>query len=132
MNDANVRKLLDELPRCKVPVSENTLLVFGNYAAVHRVLPMKSEGKSGSREFLAFFIIDQKAPLPVHLDLGPLPERLKRRGELWRRQLQPRGRFCLDTTQGLRHWKWNADLLECCLGVQGGADSGANGEYCMV
>lgn len=95
-SEAGMRETIGSIPRTKVPVSEGTLLVFGNYAAVHRVLPMKAVGGPGSRDFLAFFIIDQRSPLPMHRDLGPWATRRQRRAELLREQLQPRGSFGLD------------------------------------
>lgn len=87
------------LPRMKVPVQEGTLLVFGNYSALHRVLPMKATGGPGSRDFLAFFIIDQRVPLPMHLELGPLEVRKQYREKLLAEQLQPRGCFGLDGSE---------------------------------
>lgn len=84
-------------PRMKIPVSKGTLLVFGNYSAVHRVLPMKAVGGSGSREFLALFVIDQRSPLPMYRDLGPLGVR-KQRSSLLKEHLWPRVKFGVDGT----------------------------------
>lgn len=97
--EENTRAIVNAIPRSKVPVSEGTLLVFGNYAAVHRVLPMQAVGGPGSRDFLAFFIIDQRAPLRMHRDLGPLTARKQRRAELLQKQLEPRGSFGWDGSQ---------------------------------
>lgn len=97
MNPAGVREASRDLPRCIVPVETGTYVVFSNYTAVHRVLPAKAHGAAGSRDFLAFFVIDQKSPLPVPEDLGPLDTRLHRRAALLGEQLETRGSFGLDT-----------------------------------
>ena len=53
----NATELASSLPRCQVPVKEGTLVVFSNYAAVHRVLRIAADrGDSGSRDFVAFFV----------------------------------------------------------------------------
>jgi hypothetical protein len=81
--------------RCQVPVEEGTLLVFSNYAAVHRVLTMVAQQEGGSRDFVAFFVVDQRVPLPS----PPLAERevrLQQREQLMAEQLQPHGKFGLD------------------------------------
>lgn len=95
----SAEEFLSEFPRCKVSIQEGTLLVFSNYAAVHRVLPMvcESGGSVGYRDFLAFFVIDQRNPLPVPTDLGSFAERRRQRLELLQRQLIPRGRFGLSS-----------------------------------
>lgn len=96
---AGVRGLSRELQRCIVPVSNGTYVVFSNYAAVHRVLPIEAPSGGGSRDFLAFFVIDQKSPLPVPAELGPVEDRRHRRGLLLAEQLQERGRFGLDNSR---------------------------------
>ena len=77
-----VKKLLDDLPNCKVKVKEGTLVVFSNYQLVHRVLKMcheKQDGGNGeatkmaSRDFLAFFVVDQKRPLRSTAELMAQP-----------------------------------------------------------
>jgi len=67
----------DTLPRGKVGAEEGTLLVFSNYAAVHRVLRMEAMGGAGSRDFLAFFVIDQRTPLSRR-DLGESDMQVRR------------------------------------------------------
>lgn len=86
---------LEQLPRAKVPIKEGTMLVFSNYAAVHRVLPMKCKpgGQVGYRDFLAFFVIDQRLPLPLPKEIGSRRERKDRRYDLLKAQLTPRGKF---------------------------------------
>lgn len=92
----NTRTLIEGLPRCKVPVEEGTMVVFSNYSTVHRVLKILAEkGDGGSRDFVAFFVVDQRAPLATP-DLGPIQERFQRRKEMLLEQLQPRGRFGAD------------------------------------
>lgn len=54
-----------EVPRCIVPVEDGGLVVFSNYSSVYRVLRMvRNPGESNtcSRDFLAFFVIDQRHP----------------------------------------------------------------------
>lgn len=53
-----------KLPRCKVPISSGTLLVFSNYQMVHRVLRMVNRTSDGeaARKFVALFIIDPTGP----------------------------------------------------------------------
>lgn len=62
---------IDEVPHCHFPIKTGTLVVFSNYQLIHRVLKMKSQGKEdptapggfASRDFLAFFVVDQRSPL---------------------------------------------------------------------
>lgn len=96
LNESGARSASRDLPHCIVPVSTGTYVVFSNYAAVHRVLPAETSGSRGSRDFLAFFVIDQKFPLPVPDDLGPKEARLHRRAVFLGEQLQTRGCFGLD------------------------------------
>ena len=49
---------------CTVDVDEGLLLVFSNMQLVHRVLTLTNTGTScGSRDFLAFFVLDQREPV---------------------------------------------------------------------
>lgn len=96
---SGVRSAINDLPRCVAAVEEGTMLVFSNYAAVHRVLPMRAKGSSGSRDFIAFFVIDQRRPLLIPDELGPRSERLLRRGEMLSEQLQVRGHFGIDEAE---------------------------------
>lgn len=96
LNPAGVRNASRGLPRCIVPVETGTYVVFSNYAAVHRVLPAEAVAAGGSRDFLAFFVIDQKSSLPMPEDRGPLETRLQRRVNLLGEQLETRGCFGLD------------------------------------
>ena len=89
----NAAELAGSLPRCQVPVQEGTLVCFSNYAAVHRVLRMEAKGGGGSRDFMAFFIIDQRHPLPTPRTLPPRSERIDACRKLLVQQLQPRGTF---------------------------------------
>lgn len=91
-----VRSVIGEVCRCVVPVTEGTMLVFSNYATVHRVLPMLAKTESGCRDFVAFFVIDQKCPLPIPDTLGSRKERIMRRADMLREQLQVRGHFGMD------------------------------------
>ena len=53
---------------------------------------------AGSRDFLAFFIVDQKDPLQVfhQTELPTFKERLKTSHELLQQQLRPKGKFGID------------------------------------
>ena len=90
-------ELASSLPRCQVPIKEGTLVCFSNYAAVHRVLKMEAReaggSGGGSRDFMAFFVIDQRHPLPMPAALPPLEARIKASKDLLVQQLQPRGTF---------------------------------------
>jgi hypothetical protein len=57
-----------------------------------------SSGGGGSREFMAFFIIDQRHPLPTPRELPPLRERREASKALLVQQLQPRGTFGFDSS----------------------------------
>ena len=87
--------LQNGIRRCQVPIREGTLLVFSNYAAVHRVLRMVAQHGAGSRDFVAFFVVDQRKPLPSP-PLADREVRLQQRQELMAEQLKPTGRFGLD------------------------------------
>lgn len=92
-DDNATRKAARDFSRCIAHVSEGTLLVFNNYACVHRVLPMVAEGDSGSRDFIAFFIIDQQNPLQIPAKLSPRADRLVQRNEMLKEQLCTVGHF---------------------------------------
>jgi hypothetical protein len=48
-----------------VRLQAGTCLVFSNYQLVHRVLTMVNRGGSvANRDFVAIFVVDQRAPLP--------------------------------------------------------------------
>eukprot|EP00933_Yihiella_yeosuensis_P053368 TRINITY_DN51602_c0_g1_i1.p1 TRINITY_DN51602_c0_g1~~TRINITY_DN51602_c0_g1_i1.p1 ORF type:complete len:708 (+),score=91.94 TRINITY_DN51602_c0_g1_i1:53-2176(+) len=93
----STRGLVEGLGKAKVPVREGTLVVFSNYESVHRVLPIIAEGE-GSRDFVAFFVVDQRKPLPSPA-LGEIQLRKERRAALLEEQLQPRGCFGADSSQ---------------------------------
>eukprot|EP01103_Thecamoeba_quadrilineata_P002055 TRINITY_DN1194_c0_g1_i2.p1 TRINITY_DN1194_c0_g1~~TRINITY_DN1194_c0_g1_i2.p1 ORF type:complete len:445 (+),score=87.64 TRINITY_DN1194_c0_g1_i2:656-1990(+) len=67
----NQMNQMGKLPRCKVDVKEGSLIVFSNYQLVHRVLKMQINstgdkdnlGFAACRDFVAFFIVDQRVPL---------------------------------------------------------------------
>ena len=52
---------------CRIPVETGTLVVFSNYQVVHRVLRMvrNKDVQRGVRDFVAFFVVDQRHPLPL-------------------------------------------------------------------
>ena len=98
----DAQALAATLPRCQVPITEGTLVCFSNYAAVHRVLRMEAAaagGGGGSRDFMAFFVIDQRHPLPTPRALPPLSQRAAACASLLSSQLQPRGTFGFDKTE---------------------------------
>lgn len=88
--------MVQNLARCIIPVGEGTLVVFSNFAMIHRVLPILAEEGRGSRDFLAFFVVDQRNPLSIPENLGPRSERLNKRHELLTEQLQSKAHFGLD------------------------------------
>ena len=93
-----------EQPHGHVPVGEGSLVVFSNQQVVHRVLRMvHAEGEGGAtgddqglagRDFVAFFVVDQRSPLPMasELSAAPLVDQ-KTRASLLAEQLRPSGRF---------------------------------------
>eukprot|EP01126_Amoeba_proteus_P031061 TRINITY_DN30586_c0_g1_i2.p1 TRINITY_DN30586_c0_g1~~TRINITY_DN30586_c0_g1_i2.p1 ORF type:complete len:560 (-),score=121.17 TRINITY_DN30586_c0_g1_i2:182-1861(-) len=96
---------------CRVPVKSGTLVVFSNYQLVHRVLTMQfpdsekgdpdAPGGLASRDFLAFFVVDQRSPLSSTSNLVKKNERERRiafekRRELFLEQIQPTGSFGID------------------------------------
>lgn len=95
------KSYLDQFARTKVPIKDGTMLVFSNYAAVHRVLPMicKPGGRVGRRDFLAFFVIDQRLPLRLPMEIGSRKRRQEQRYDLLKTQLTPRGRFGLSNDE---------------------------------
>lgn len=89
------RKAAKKFSKCIADTSEGSLLVFNNYACVHRVLPMFAGGDSGSMDFVSFFIIDQQHPLPIPQNLAPRVERLSKRSEMQKKELSKAGHFGL-------------------------------------
>jgi hypothetical protein len=91
--------------RCRVPVKPGTLVVFSNYQNIHRVLrticPKESEGDpkspdgNSSRDFLLFFIVDQKKELKNTRDIkfNSCEENFKLRKTLFEAQIEPVGKF---------------------------------------
>ena len=110
-----------QLPHGHVPVGEGSLVVFSNQQVVHRVLRMvhvESEGGAvgddqglAGRDFVAFFVVDQRSPLPMASELtaAPLVDQ-QTRAALLAEQLRPSGRF----------------------GVGGGVHSTGNGSVALV
>jgi hypothetical protein len=94
-----------EIPKCKVPVNEGTLVVFSNYQNIHRVLKMtcnnedeKSPDGCASRDFLLFFIVDQAKPLTTtNADLTINDDRKKVRKDMFKEQIKPSGMFVPNT-----------------------------------
>lgn len=89
--------LLEELPRCRVPVKQGTLVVFLNYQMVHRVLRrINQSSTTASRDFLGLFLVDQLFPLFSTLSLpqqtGKQASKSLRKS-LFFDQLKPPGKF---------------------------------------
>ena len=59
---------------------------------------MEAARGGGSRDFVAFFIIDRRHPLPTPAQLAPFEERMQASANILKRQLKPRGTFGLDST----------------------------------
>ena len=106
--DQDAKDFLDEQPHCRISIKTGTLIVFSNYQFVHRVLRMvyshndsinsESSGGLASRDFLAFFIVDQRKPListrELH-NIGQAPTEFERenRENLFIDQIKPSGKF---------------------------------------
>jgi hypothetical protein len=111
------QRVIDGMARARVPIDKGTLVVFSNYQCLHRVLRMErvrgkkrggGGGGVGSRDFLAFFVIDQRHPLQSSSNRpGPYASRIPRtpsstkrkrgrlREALLSEQLLPAGEFGL-------------------------------------
>lgn len=103
-NEDAAGDLVQALPRGQVPIEEGTLVVFSNFESVHRVLPMVARHGSGSRDFLALFVIDQRRPLsspPPLSALQPEEQRKHTRMQLLGRLLTAKRRFGVGNTQGV-------------------------------
>eukprot|EP01047_Picozoa_sp_COSAG01_P004680 COSAG01_NODE_155_length_23814_cov_12.061343_15_plen_392_part_00 len=109
----DTRMLLDATPHGSVAVPEKTLVAFSNQQMIHRVLRMthrdpdegspphrsNSGNEKAGRDFVAFFVVDQRAPLPMASELpsghwrgGPITSQATR-ACLLREQLLPSGKF---------------------------------------
>jgi hypothetical protein len=79
-----MKKKIRGIPSAKVPITKGTLVVFSNYQNLHRVLRMETKNKKnyGFRDFLAFFVVDQRHNLqtsanrPGHFE-SPVPRQPK-------------------------------------------------------
>ena len=104
----DAKKYIKQIPHCSVQVKTGTLVVFSNYQFIHRVLKMhypstengdpKAPGGLASRDFLAFFVVDQRSPLSSTNELNPLLVTEKKnsnqiRKELFLDLLKPTGSF---------------------------------------
>ena len=118
---AEAKLLVEEIQRCKIPVEEGTLLAFGNYAAVHRFLATscqcggETSDECGSRDYLAFYIIDQRKPLPNPKHLGPYKERKANSHQLQSARLVPKGSFCIGSIDA-RADRWGAVAPNVAVG----------------
>lgn len=96
-HNVGVKDVLEELPRCRVPLKQGSLVVFSNYQLVHRVLRMTNPSSiPASRDFLVLFLVDQRSPLPSTQSLPPqfpLQASESVRRALFLAQLQPAGQF---------------------------------------
>ena len=75
---SSAKNFYEEIPHCRIPIKTGTLVVFSNYQFIHRVLRMYSSGPDktspdgfSSRDFLLFFVVDQKSKLITTNDLIP-------------------------------------------------------------
>eukprot|EP00944_MAST-04C_sp_MAST-4C-sp1_P004793 g4793.t1 len=115
--ELQAHEVIEGLERAKIPIEEGTLVCFSNYQLVHRVLRMElasdqGENKTqnlGYRDFLAFFVIDQRRPLVSFPDIHTtsskgvecgstipprdFPSRKILRNKLLHEQLRPAGKF---------------------------------------
>lgn len=91
--------------RVRVPIKEGTLVVFSNYQNIHRVLKMvysednngdkKSPDGCASRDFIVFFIVDQKSELvnSSQINLFNSEQANKMREKIFEEQITPIGSF---------------------------------------
>jgi hypothetical protein len=117
-------------PYQKVPLQQGSMVVFSNYQLLHRVLRMwndQANDSEGSREFLVFFVVDQRAPLmstteyyaDAYQNEHPHPSLLashERRATLLEDQLKPVGKFGLSQQFVYSTGNGSAALLECVHG----------------
>ena len=116
---SKAKKKIASLPHCKVEVEQGTMLVFSNYQVVHRVLKMINETNSVlTREFLAFFVVDQTSPLQSSreistksIELSNFQKRKQIRTERLIRQLKPSGKFGLSNERLFSTGNGSAALL---------------------
>jgi len=107
-SNKDAKKYVQEKPHCRIPVKTGTLVVFSNYQFIHRVLRMhynenekgdqKAPGGLASRDFLAFFVVDQRSPLTSTIEFNKLEIKKKDEAEEIRKQLfleqiEPTGSF---------------------------------------
>ncbi len=92
----DAQRAIDGMARARVPIDEGTLVVFSNYQCLHRVLRMervrqKQRGggrQVGSRDFLAFFVVDQRHPLQSSLNRpGPYASRIPKTPKSTKREM---------------------------------------------
>ena len=84
-------------------------------------------GGGGSRDFMAFFVIDQRHPLPTPRTLPPLSERLEACGTLLTQQLQPRGTFGFDSSDV--YSTGNGSVADVGWVRHAGTDTGIHRDY---
>ena len=93
MSPAMAKKFISGMGHARVPVDQGTLVCFSNYQCLHRVLRMENARNKtgGRRDFLAFFVVDQRHPLQSSVNRpGHYAARVPRQPVLSRRQ---RGRL---------------------------------------
>ena len=89
--ELQAHEVIEGLERAKIPIEEGTLVCFSNYQLVHRVLRMElasdqGENKTqnlGYRDFLAFFVIDQRRPLVSFPDIHTTSSKGVERGTVF-------------------------------------------------
>lgn len=110
-SNEDAKKYITDNAYCKVPIKNGTLVVFSNYQFIHRVLQMcypstekgdpTAPGGFASRDFLAFFVVDQRSPLMStsefqNLQSPKIEEANEIRKKLFIEQIQPSGSFGVD------------------------------------
>ena len=112
-SNEDAKKYVQDNAYCKVPIQNGTLVVFSNYQFIHRVLQMHypstekgdptAPGGFASRDFLAFFVVDQRSPLmstTLYQELKSSKIKIEEANEIRKKlfieQIQPSGTFGVD------------------------------------
>jgi hypothetical protein len=108
----------------KVPLQPGTMVVFSNFQLLHRVLRMWHDASSNdeaSRDFVVFFVVDQRTPLMSTTEYLSDAQhrqcseetRINLRAKLLEEQLTPYGQFGASSAHVYSTGNGSVALLEC-------------------